>query len=212
MVSLTLTEHSAKRVLSAAARRARWLWHGRPAPETLLEMIWPTRLLSSPPEVRVAAGYRLRQFASADTDAFQGLLNSAGMPPCPLEYWERYLLPNGFFVIEHEATKKLVATCFASHHSTDRHPRAGNFGWLAADPQHSGKHLGRTVASAVTARLISAGYERIYLETHDHRLQAIRIYLSMGWIPLLYTDQMAQRWQSICGLLDWPYTPESWPT
>jgi GNAT superfamily N-acetyltransferase len=153
----------------------------------------------------------LRQFETRDVEAFQALLTAAGMPPCPLDYWNPRILSDGFFVIEHTATAALVATCFASHHPTMRHDRAGNFGWLAADPAHKGRKLGWTVSAAVTARLIAAGYKRIYLETHDFRLAALKIYTSMGWVPLPYDADMERRWRTVYETLRLPFTPGVWP-
>jgi mycothiol synthase len=194
-----------RRALAGLVRRATWMVAGQPQPEALLEMVWPESRIGDPPDVVVANGYRLRQYEPADRAAYFTLLASAGMDPCRLEYWEQHLLPEGFFVIEHTPSKTLVATCMASHHPALRHPRAGNLGWLAADPAHGGRGLGRAAAAAVTARLVAGGYRRIYLETHDFRLAAIRVYLSMGWVPLLYQEDMQSRWQAVHKKLGLPF-------
>lgn len=183
----------------------------KPPPEApLLEMLWPEHRLDQPPLIDVAAGYRLRQFEHGDHEQYAGLMAAAGMDVPRFEYWWDHILPDGFFVIEHEATGRLAAACFASHHPAPRHPHAGNLGWLAADPVHRGKQLGRSVSAAVTARLIRGGYRRIYLETHDFRLAAIRLYLRMGWVPLLYEEEMIDRWKLVCDRIDWPFTPDAW--
>jgi len=187
-----------------------WIIKGRPNPPALLEMVWPEAKLNNPPCFSLPSGYHLRQFNTDDQKAYFELLRVAGMSPCSLEYWEKHILPIGFFVIEDEANGKLVATCMASHHPTSRHPRAGNFGWLAADPMYKGQNLGYNVAAAVTSRLIAGGYSRIFLETHDFRLPAIKIYLSMGWVPLLYQEDMEMRWKIICEKLNIPFEPEKW--
>jgi mycothiol synthase len=184
----------------------------KPEPDVpLLEMLWPERNLDQPPSVGTAAGYRIRQYESGDEEKYAALMASAGMNVPRFEYWDNHILPDGFFVIEHEATGSLAAACFASHHPTPRHPRAGNLGWLAADPAHRGKQLGRSVTAAVTGRLLRGGYRRIYLETHDFRLPAIKLYLKLGWIPLLYEEEMIDRWKLICDRVDWPFTPGAWP-
>lgn len=200
-----------RRILAGIGRRMIWLRRGRPTEPSLLEMVWPETRLGDPPTVAVHPGYTLRQYRPDDREAYFKLLASAGMLPCRLEYWEDHLLPNGFFVIEHNESGALVATCMASHHPAPRHPRAGNLGWLAADPAHKGHQLGQAVTAAVTARLIVGGYRRIYLETHDFRLAAIKIYLKMGWVPLLYQEDMHDRWLVICEKLGWPFTPDEWP-
>jgi mycothiol synthase len=191
-----------RRIVKGVMRRLT----GRVEPvEALLEMLWPESLRERPLQVVVAAGYRLRQFEPGDRDAYFRLLAAAGMDACRLEYWEQHLLPDGFFLAEHVESKALVATCMASHHPAPRHPRAGNLGWLAADPAHGGRGLGRAVAAAVTARLIAGGYNRIYLETHDFRLPAIRVYLSMGWRPFLYQEDMQRRWRAVHEKLGIPF-------
>jgi len=192
------------------ARRVVWAVKGQPKPPDLLELVWPETELMAPPEIVVPDGYRLRQFEEKDRQKYFDLFVAADMEKPSLEYWSKHILPGGFFVIEHQTSGDLVAACFASHHSTSRHSQAGNFGWLAVDPRHRGLKLGQAISAAVTSRLISAGYRRIYLETHDHRLPAISIYLKMGWIPLLYLPEMNIRWAEICKKLNWPYTPESW--
>ncbi|KTD24323.1 Acetyltransferase (GNAT) family [Legionella lansingensis] len=199
-----------KEFFKKLARRAIWAIKGPPVTPALLEMVWP-ETLESPSGIQVPEEYRLRQFRSDDTQSYLKLFIAAGMEEPPLHYWDKHLLPEGFFVIEHEPSNAIVAACFASHHPTPRHPRAGNFGWLAVDPTHRGRKLGQAVAAAVTSRLVAGGYRRIYLETHDHRLPAIAIYLKMGWVPLLYLPEMEARWAAVCKVLKWPYTPESWP-
>ena len=175
----------------------------------MLEMVWPSSRKDLP-EVFLPHGYTLRQFVPDDCVDYDRLMVAAGMELCPLAYWHRHILPDGFFVIESDNNGQLVAGCFASHHPTDRHQRAGNLGWLAVDPDHDGKGLGRAVSAAVTARLIEGGYSNIYLETHDHRLPAIKIYLAMGWVPLLYCDEMLGRWKRICELINRPFSPGQW--
>lgn len=170
----------------------------------------PPATTGTPPAVSGAPRYTLRQFEAADRARYFRLLAAADMAACPLENWERHILPDGFFVIHHDATGALVATCFASHHPAPRHPRAGNLGWLAADPAHKGHQLGRSVAAAVTTRLVAGGYRRIYLETHDFRIPTIRVYLRMGWAPLLYQADMHYRWEAVCKAARWPFTPDEW--
>src|SRR5687767_7183217 len=119
-----------RRIAAGLGRRAVWLVRGKPKPEALLEMVWPESRLSAPPDASVAPGYTLRQFHEADRERYFALLAAADMGACRLEYWEQHILPNGFFVIEHDASRALVAACFASHHPAPRHPRAGNLGWL----------------------------------------------------------------------------------
>jgi mycothiol synthase len=174
-----------------------------------LEMLWPEERLGSPPSVLRPEGFNLRTYRSGDEESFFRLLSGAGMS-CPLDYWMLHVVPEGFFFIEHEESGLLVATCMAAHHPKDRHSFGGNLGWLACHSDYQGRGLGYTISAAVTRRLIEAGYRRIFLETDDFRLPAIKIYLKLGWVPLLFQEDMPARWQAVCKQLGWKFCPERW--
>jgi len=176
-------------------------WPGAP-PSPQLEMIWPERLLDAPPEPVVPDGYELRCFDGSDADRAGWLEVMAragfeGWDDARLERTLRTVLPGGLFVIVHRASGRIVATTMAQHIPDDRHPYGGVIGWVAADPAHRGRRLGRATVSAATARLLRAGYRRIYLRTDDERLPAIRTYLACGFEPLLFADGMAERWVAV---------------
>jgi mycothiol synthase len=107
------------------------------------------------------------------------------------------VLPEGFFVIVHCATGKIVAAAMATHSPTELHPYGGELSWVAAAPEHRGKGLGLAVSAQAAARLIQAGYRNIYLLTDDFRLPAIKTYLKLGYEPLLCCQDMAERWESV---------------
>ena len=182
----------------------------RPPELFLLEMIFPTNNFSVLKQPELPSKYKLRFFREDDLKDFNNLLIKAEMGICRLEYWQNHILPKGFFVIEDTETSHLVATCFASHHPACRHLHAGNLGWLAVDPAHRGNNLGSVVVVSVLNRLRNAGYHRIYLETHQFRLPAIKIYLKLGWIPFIYRPEMNEQWESICSQLKYPFTPHQW--
>ncbi|MBI4870545.1 MAG: GNAT family N-acetyltransferase [Candidatus Riflebacteria bacterium] len=179
-----------------------------------LHMLWPDRLLSVAPPVKVASGYALRVFRPSDTPTYLRLMHLAGFTYWTAEILDKYLqkaLPDGFFIAEELATGALAATAMATHNPDLFHPFGGELGWVAGDPAHAGKGLGKAVTAAVTCRFLAAGYRRIYLKTDDWRLPAIRIYLDMGWEPFLYEPGMSERWRTICEKVDYPFRPEAWP-
>jgi mycothiol synthase len=165
---------------------------GEPPRQPQLMMVWPKRLLGAPPA--------LRCFADSDTPAYCELLASAGFQGWDAGRVGRMLqmvVPDGFFVVEHVATGSLVATAMALHRPRPDLPFAGEMGWVAAAPEHRGKHLGRAVCSAVTARLLGGGYRAIYLLTDDWRLPAVKTYLKLGYEPVLTGEGMAERWRKV---------------
>jgi len=184
-------------------------------PKTHLQMLWPERLLSSPPVARVPSAYSLRTYRRGDETRFYEIMALAGWPGWDDEKLKPYLartLPEAWFLAIHLESGQIVASAMGLHDHTDDHPFGGEMGWVAADPAHTGKGLGAAVCSAVTARLISAGYCDIHLYTEDFRLPALKTYLKLGYEPFLYAPDMPARWQAICGQLQWPYTPDAWPS
>lgn len=179
-----------------------------------LQMLWPANLFATPAKVRLPLGYHLRLFSEKDTDAYLTLVHEAGFAhfdEASVLDCARRTLPDGLFVIEHEATGVLAATALANHIPTELHPNGGELGWVAGSVAHAGKGLGIAVCSAVINRFMEAGYRRIYLKTDDWRLAALKSYLKMGFEPFLFLPDMPERWQAVCEKLKWPYTPKAWP-
>jgi mycothiol synthase len=179
-----------------------------------LHMLWPAHRLGNPPLVELDGAYRLRTYAPADADAFLALERGAGFTNWNEAFLARTLdtvLPNGLFLAVHAATGTLAATAMATHMPTPLHPYGGELGWVAGDPRHAGHGLGRAVCAAVVGRYLQAGYERIYLKTDDWRLPAIKIYLRLGFVPLLYEVDMEERWRAVCEKLAWPVAGAAWP-
>jgi mycothiol synthase len=182
-------------------------WTDEP-PYQQLHMAWPKDCLESPPAPQVPAGYLLRQWRPHEMGQYIELMGKAGFTGWTQERVNnalRSLLPDGFFVIEHTASGRLAATAQAGHRYTELHPYGGELGWVAGDPEHKGKGLGKAVCAAATARLIGAGFREVYLSTDDWRLPAIKVYLKLGYEPLFYRDDMKARWQAVYAKLGWPY-------
>ncbi len=201
-------------------RDARWLnvpdsrrWEPGPPPAQL-QMVWPEDRLTNPPEPRLPDGYELSAYRESDEEQYTELMTKAGFEGWDherVQQMRRSLLPKGLIVVEHTPSGRLVATANANHAPNALHPEGGELGYVAADPEHSGKGLGMAVCAAVVQRLASAGYRRIYLQSDDWRLPALKTYLKLGFLPLLYREDMAERWRDVCENLDWPFTPADWP-
>jgi mycothiol synthase len=182
-----------------------------PAPQ--LEMVWPERLLQSPPIVWLPSGYGLRTYRPGDEARFYRVMELSGWPGWDdekLRPWLARIVPEGWMMAVREETGEIAASAMAVHSHAEQHPFGGELGWVASDPAHRGKGLGRAVSAAVTARLIAAGYRNIHLYTDDFRHPALKTYLKLGYVPFLYRPEMLDRWRVICADLSWPFTPESW--
>jgi mycothiol synthase len=181
---------------------------------TQLQMVWPDQRIDSPPAIELPSDYRLRTFEWGDQTRWYELMALAGWTDWDgekLQPWLERILPDGWFMLVHAAQDCIVASAMCLHHYTSLHPFGGELGWVAADPAHAGKGLGRAVCAAVTTRFLDAGYSDIHLYTEDYRYAALRTYLRLGYVPFLYLPDMADRWRAICAQVDWPFTPQEWP-
>jgi mycothiol synthase len=172
-----------------------------------LEMVRPSRGRVVAPAL--PAGYTLRPFRESDVVAYQELFALAWPDEGALAHTRKHALPGGFLVVEHDASKLLVASCVAfGPESPLRHPGDGSLGWLVTDPAHARRNLATAVAATVTNQLVEEGYALPWLGTEDDRLAAIGIYLRLGWQPYLYTEEMEARWRAIFGRLNREYSIE----
>lgn len=145
----------------------------------------------------LAAEYGPRVFMDGDEPAYDALFRLAWPETKTLLHTRQHALEGGFLVVEHEETGELVGSCVAFAPETPSHAANGSLGWLVVDPAHGGRRIGRWLAASVTNRLLEERYPLPWLGTEDDRVAAIHLYLSLGWEPHLYTDGMAERWQSI---------------
>lgn len=177
-----------------------------------LQMFWPET--AQFPDFDVPDGYRIRPIREGDEAGQVRVMHVAGFDTWNeeklAEWWKTRALPDGVFVVVHEASGEIVATAMASHRPSPLHPCGGELGWVAADPGHAGRGLGRVVCAGALKRFLDAGYRRLYLSTDDFRLAAIKTYLKMGFRPFLFAPDMEKRWQTVCRKLDWPIEPDTW--
>lgn len=156
------------------------------------------------PDVPVPTGYRLRILEAADLSAYRQLMERAGFgrwDDARIHSTVLRTLPHGILGVEHVADQSLVATALANHAPTPRYPNGAELGWVAVDPDHRGRGLGKVVCCAVLRLLRQRGYHTIYLSTDDHRLPAIVTYLRLGFEPDLSAgedpNETADRWRSV---------------
>lgn len=91
---------------------------------------------------------------------------------------------------------RIVATASART-LPERYPGAGYLHWVASDPEARGRGIGRAVVLAVLHRFAADGCTASVLETEDHRLAAIKLYLRLGYVPQYPDDDHLQRWSAI---------------
>jgi len=170
-------------------------------------MIWSLEMAQIKPQIAIPAGYILRTYQPGDENRFFTLMKLAGWSGWDeqiLKPWLYRILPQGWFMITHEVSGEIVATAMATHDHTWKFPFCGEVGWVAADPAHAGRGLGLAVVAAVTVRFIDVGYQHIHLFTEHWRLAAIKIYLKLGYSPLVDSHEVELLWHRVYEQLSWP--------
>jgi mycothiol synthase len=161
-----------------------------------IRMFWRVSNVPTPPVL--PPRYRLRQVRPDEKQPYEELHKLAWPYEFPFHDFLDIALPGGFFGVEHLASGRLVSSCIAAKAGVWKdYPATGSLGWLVTDPTHGSQGLATTVVLAVMNRLFAEGFETVYLSTEDERLAAIHIYLKLGWQPLLYAEDMHDRWQTI---------------
>ena len=182
-------------------------------PYNQLRMVWPEGLLGAAPAVCIPGGYSLRTYQPGDEAQFFHVMELAGWPGWDgdrLRPWRPRILPEGWFMVVHAETGRIVATAMALSDMSEFGTVGGELGWVASDLAHAGRGLGMAVSAAATRRMLQVGYRHIHLYTEHYRLPALKVYLKLGYIPYLYLPEMHDRWRDICEQLHWPFTPEWW--
>jgi GNAT superfamily N-acetyltransferase len=183
----------------------------------MLYLVAPRALLRVPPSPKVPPEYTLRTYKFGDELGYAQLLNEIDPKLGRAPFVEASLLrtlPGGLFFVERAADATLVSTAAALHNPLAgplSFPFGGEVANLVTAPAHRGKGLGSAVLAAAFARLLSSEYRSIRVETSQHRLPALRLFLTFGFVPLLHSEESAERWRTVCANVGLGFTPERWP-
>jgi len=142
-------------------------------------------------------GYQLRTYREGDQGGWIALLAAAGFESWTEAKFNPYMQERerraGSYLVEWEG--QLVAATFASHRRDD--PLGGALDYVVSHPDHRNRKLGHVVCSAVLVYLAERSYQSVSLQTDDWRLPAIKLYLNLGFRPLMNRVDMPLRWEAI---------------
>lgn len=80
--------------------------------------------------------------------------------------------------------------------------------WVAVSPVYRGHGIGKVVCSAVVSQLLRSGWLKIFGSTQDDRLAALKIYLDLGFCPVIRPEKL-ERWRLIYQKLEKPFNPHA---
>lgn len=159
------------------------------------------------PDCTLPDGFAIRPWRPEDTPAYLELRKAAEFDSLPgepelLDYLENLALPEGLLVVVEEATGKIVASAAAQRSQLpEPDDELGCLAWTMTHPDYRERGLASAVSAQAMALCREQGYRTLYLVTDDWRLPAISVFLSLGWRPWLYQDDMEDRWTRIYAAL-----------
>jgi len=152
------------------------------------------------PEVAVPAGYLIRAYRHGDGAAWCSLVNDAiggewteaGLQQ-EMDGAQDFQADDLFFAVKGEEE---VGTTWALRRESFP-SGVGAVHMVAVAPEHRGRGLGRLLVLSALQRLREQGIARARLLTDDVRLPAIKIYLGVGFRPLLTHESHLERWRKV---------------
>ncbi len=163
-----------------------------------LSMLIEQEAISELPEVSLSSGYILRGYNSGDEASWIDLLNQdVDWDRWDREKFDSYMdgpeRKSGSYVVEKDGS--ILAATFASR--SVEPPNTGRVDFVISHPDHRGNGTGRAVCTAVLQYLMLQRYDSVILFTDDWRLEAIGLYLSLGFEPQMTRDDMPERWSTV---------------
>ncbi len=160
-------------------------------------------LLGLPP-ISLEEGYDLRHFRPGEEGAWEAII-SASFGEDATGTFDRRIGRGGIFradLVKFVTFRgRPVATATAWHE-----PRYGvSVGYLhmvGVLPPHRGRRLGMWAGIAALQQHAADGFTSAVLQTDDFRHAAIKVYLRLGFVPLLVHENQRRRWGTILGSLD----------
>ena len=158
-----------------------------------IRLVFPHDHIHTPDsQVKILEGFCLRFFQDADRDLIIDLMKKLGWTQWDnnyLDYWQMRALHEGWIIVEDPDTNQIAGCCIAAMPPSGE--RGGELAWLAVHPDNQRQGLGKLLATRVTERLIKAHARPIFLTTELFRIDAIRLYKNLGYVPDLTHENTA---------------------
>ena len=169
---------------------------GTPSPKQL-RMTVPASRVRKLPDVAMPSGCELRAYRPGDERSWLRLMDLGGFQGWDFQRLQAFLKGaerrEGSRVVAKGTT--IVAATFASRATQDR--KIGALDYVVTHPRHRHRRLARAVCTAVLRFLEGRNYKTVTLATDDWRLDAITLYLSLGFVPVMEGEDMPSRWTEV---------------
>jgi mycothiol synthase len=149
------------------------------------------------PPVQLPEGYAVRYYRPGDEDAWNAIIHEGFSPNYDFDKHmatdPEFRPERVWFITKNDIP---VATASAWLHPMFG-PHTGTMHMVGTISGHQGKRLGYWVSLAALNRFVVEGRIDVMLNTNDFRLPAIKIYLNLGFEPVLVHENQRSRWSSI---------------
>ncbi|MCC6696410.1 MAG: GNAT family N-acetyltransferase [Candidatus Hydrogenedentes bacterium] len=158
------------------------------------------------PVVPLPEGYTLRHFQPGDEEALARIYGESELGSSTVEAVRRNVLTHPCFkperiqVIEFQGQPVGTAAAWIEH----TEPDVGYLHMVGVLSEHRGKRLGRILTLAALQYTREEGFDVQRLVTDDWRDSALRLYLDLGYDPILVNPTFRVRWEAIARRLNRP--------
>lgn len=151
------------------------------------------------PLVSLPAGYRLRTYRPGDEAAWADIINRAGQlgehtpdkVRTSLTGQDRFH-PEGLVFVTTDEGEPVATACAWLNTRDDW--RTGQVHMVAVVPEHQGKRLSYWASVAICHIFRSWGIPQIFLLTDEFRKAAVKVYLNLGFRPIIRSREHYERW------------------
>lgn len=164
------------------------------------------------PEMDLPEGYALRTFQPDDGPHWSRIIGLSfltepeKMPFDPMMRQSPAFQPERIFFVCRDDEPLATASAWYLPELT---PDAGTVHYVGTLPGHTGRRLGYWAVVATLHQMRAEGRRRAWLSTDDFRLPAIKVYLNLGFQPLLVHENQRQRWPAVFEKLGLPHLTET---
>ncbi len=164
------------------------------------------RDLDSLPLIPIADGYVIRTFEAGDEAGLGRVYSASALGTETVEQVRSRLHGHPCFQPERvfvAVTGELIVGT-ASAWQSARDPGVGYLHMLGVLPDYRGQHLGAALTVATLDYARREGFSAQRLLTDDWRLPAIRLYLALGYDPIVTDCTHPRRWRKVARNLQQP--------
>jgi len=168
------------------------------SPDKLPQLLMRREHLRDLPRAATPYGFELRRATPEDEESLARLLLSVFGGTWAADTVRRTLTrsPDVDSVYVVVRGDEAVATASARL-DPQAFPGEGYVHWVGVSAEYRKRRLGLAVCVRVLERFAELGCEGAVLETDDYRLDAVRIYLGMGFRPAHRHSHDAERWDEV---------------